>query len=38
MITDGAKFAAKDAFKGALMQIVGAVVVYLAIKGWQRYH
>lgn len=35
-IADGMKESAKNVFKGSLLPLIGAAVVYLAIKTWQR--
>lgn len=35
-IADGMKESAKNVFKGSLLPLIGAAVVYLAIKTWQK--
>lgn len=36
MIIDGIKDTAKSAFKGSLFPLIGAAIIYLAIKAWQK--
>jgi len=36
MIVDGAKQTAKDVFKGSLFPLIGAGLIYILIKGWQK--
>ncbi len=36
MIMDGIKETAKGAFKGSLFPLIGAAIIYLVIKAWQK--